>query len=111
MADGMRDSYRGYRFATPRDGGGRDGYGGGGATRLAEIFGTEKDRVNCPFYFKIGGTRARTPSLARALARAPPLTARSVLRARAQRAGTASGAAACTTARRSARRCCCRTCT
>ena len=35
----------------------RGGAGGGsGANRLAEIFGTEKDRVNCPFYLKIGGT-------------------------------------------------------
>lgn len=25
------------------------------AEHLASIFGTEKDRVNCPFYFKIGG--------------------------------------------------------
>jgi len=24
------------------------------AEHLANIFGTEKDRVNCPFYFKIG---------------------------------------------------------
>ena len=24
------------------------------AEHLASIFGTEKDRVNCPFYFKIG---------------------------------------------------------
>ncbi len=24
------------------------------AQHLATIFGTEKDRVNCPFYFKIG---------------------------------------------------------
>jgi len=24
------------------------------AQHLANIFGTEKDRVNCPFYFKIG---------------------------------------------------------
>ena len=30
---------------------------GGGANRLAEIFGTEKDRVNCPFYLKIGGMK------------------------------------------------------
>ncbi|KAI3860307.1 hypothetical protein MKX03_030988 [Papaver bracteatum] len=27
------------------------------AERLAAIFGTEKDRVNCPFYFKIGACR------------------------------------------------------
>ena len=27
------------------------------AERLASIFGTEKDRVNCPFYFKIGACR------------------------------------------------------
>ena len=27
------------------------------ADRLARIFGTEEDRVNCPFYFKIGACR------------------------------------------------------
>lgn len=27
------------------------------AEHLASIFGTEKDRVNCPFYFKIGACR------------------------------------------------------
>lgn len=27
------------------------------AEHLAAIFGTEKDRVNCPFYFKIGACR------------------------------------------------------
>ena len=27
------------------------------AEHLAQIFGTEKDRVNCPFYFKIGACR------------------------------------------------------
>lgn len=27
------------------------------ADRLAQIFGTEKDKVNCPFYFKIGACR------------------------------------------------------
>ena len=27
------------------------------AEHLASIFGTEKDRVNCPFYFKIGVCR------------------------------------------------------
>ncbi|CAN1145628.1 Splicing factor U2af small subunit A [Linum perenne] len=41
------------------------------AEHLASIFGTEKDRVNCPFYFKIGTYRIgdrcfrlHTPSLA-----------------------------------------------
>uniref|UniRef100_A0A6B2G0H6 Splicing factor U2AF 26 kDa subunit (Trinotate prediction) n=1 Tax=Myxobolus squamalis TaxID=59785 RepID=A0A6B2G0H6_MYXSQ len=29
----------------------------GGAAVLAEIFGTEKDKVNCAFYFKIGACR------------------------------------------------------
>jgi len=29
----------------------------GGAEYLATIFGTEKDKVNCPFYFKIGACR------------------------------------------------------
>ncbi|KDO27275.1 hypothetical protein SPRG_07523 [Saprolegnia parasitica CBS 223.65] len=48
--------------------GGRGGYGrdmgrraepgvGGGAEHLARIHGTEEDRVNCPFYFKIGACR------------------------------------------------------
>jgi splicing factor U2AF subunit len=27
------------------------------AERLAKIFGTEEDKVNCPFYFKIGACR------------------------------------------------------
>lgn len=27
------------------------------AEHLASIFGTEKDRVNCPFFFKIGACR------------------------------------------------------
>ncbi|OQR98556.1 splicing factor U2AF 35 kDa subunit [Achlya hypogyna] len=36
----------------------RDGPGvGGGAEHLARIHGTEEDRVNCPFYFKIGACR------------------------------------------------------
>lgn len=30
---------------------------GGGAEHLARIHGTEEDRVNCPFYFKIGACR------------------------------------------------------
>lgn len=41
-------------------GGGRRGGGeqsGGGAEHLARIHGTEEDRVNCPFYFKIGACR------------------------------------------------------
>ena len=29
----------------------------GGATHLARIHGTEEDKVNCPFYFKIGACR------------------------------------------------------
>ncbi len=28
--------------------------GGGGAEHLARIHGTEEDKVNCPFYFKVG---------------------------------------------------------
>lgn len=37
----------------------RDGGGGprGGAEHLARIHGTEEDKVNCPFYFKIGACR------------------------------------------------------
>jgi len=31
--------------------------GGGGAMHLARIHGTEEDKVNCPFYFKIGCCR------------------------------------------------------
>jgi splicing factor U2AF subunit len=34
-----------------------DGYSNAGAEHLADIFGTEKDRVNCPFYWKIGACR------------------------------------------------------
>ncbi|CDY21243.1 BnaC02g28800D [Brassica napus] len=30
------------------------------AEHLASIFGTEKDRVNCPFYLKIGACRHET---------------------------------------------------
>ncbi len=29
----------------------------GGAEHLARIHGTEEDKVNCPFYFKIGACR------------------------------------------------------
>lgn len=36
---------------------GRDSRQGGGAGHLARIHGTEEDRVNCPFYFKIGACR------------------------------------------------------
>jgi len=35
----------------------RDRGHGGGAGHLARIHGTEEDRVNCPFYFKIGACR------------------------------------------------------
>jgi hypothetical protein len=35
------------------------------AEHLASIFGTEKDRVNCPFFFKIGACRCE-PALAHA---------------------------------------------
>lgn len=41
------------------------------ADHLASIFGTEKDRVNCPFYIKIG---ARPPRLKRHTKLSPPLT-------------------------------------
>lgn len=42
-----------------RYGGGGGGGGGyrGGAEHLARIHGTEEDKVNCPFYFKIGACR------------------------------------------------------
>ncbi|KAG5180830.1 hypothetical protein JKP88DRAFT_323167, partial [Tribonema minus] len=44
-------------------GGGRRGFQGGaggprgGAEHLARIHGTEEDKVNCPFYYKIGACR------------------------------------------------------
>jgi len=47
----------------PRDEGGRNwrdrhlGNAKGGAEHLARIHGTEEDKVNCPFYFKIGACR------------------------------------------------------
>ena len=34
-----------------------DGGSRGGAEHLARIHGTEEDKVNCPFYFKIGACR------------------------------------------------------
>ncbi|CAI0378297.1 unnamed protein product [Linum tenue] len=33
------------------------------AEHLASIFGTEKERVNCPFYFKIGACCHTKPSV------------------------------------------------
>jgi splicing factor U2AF 35 kDa subunit len=36
---------------------GRDDGPSGGAEHLARIYGTEEDKVNCPFYFKIGACR------------------------------------------------------
>lgn len=42
-----------YGYGNDRNGS-RDG---GGAGHLARIHGTEEDRVNCPFYFKIGACR------------------------------------------------------
>jgi hypothetical protein len=36
---------------------GRDDGSRGGAEHLARIHGTEEDKVNCPFYFKIGACR------------------------------------------------------
>ncbi|GMF09299.1 unnamed protein product [Phytophthora lilii] len=45
-------------YGRERMGGGRRGeQSGGGAEHLARIHGTEEDRVNCPFYFKIGACR------------------------------------------------------
>ena len=47
----------------PRDEGGRNwrdrhlGNAKGGAEHLARLHGTEEDKVNCPFYFKIGACR------------------------------------------------------
>ncbi|GLD93076.1 hypothetical protein PINS_up001668 [Pythium insidiosum] len=76
---GGGDEFRGRPRDRSRDryGGGGGGYGGGrggfrgdrdrgrrgpeqpggGAEHLARIHGTEEDRVNCPFYFKIGACR------------------------------------------------------
>ncbi|EEY69453.1 splicing factor U2AF 35 kDa subunit [Phytophthora infestans T30-4] len=55
---------RGYGGRSGGGGYGRDRAGsrrgeqsGGGAEHLARIHGTEEDRVNCPFYFKIGACR------------------------------------------------------
>ena len=36
---------------------GNDAGSRGGAEHLARIHGTEEDKVNCPFYFKIGACR------------------------------------------------------
>mmetsp|Transcript_6389 Transcript_6389/g.10075 ORF Transcript_6389/g.10075 Transcript_6389/m.10075 type:complete len:230 (-) Transcript_6389:515-1204(-) len=44
-----RDYNRGYDRPRAR--------GAGGAEHLARIHGTEEDRVNCPFYYKIGACR------------------------------------------------------
>lgn len=41
----------------PNFNGGREGNRPGGAAHLARIHGTEEDKVNCPFYFKIGACR------------------------------------------------------
>jgi hypothetical protein len=54
--------YGGSRYDSSRDAGRnwRDrelGGARGGATHLARIHGTEEDKVNCPFYFKIGACR------------------------------------------------------
>ncbi|KAF1330175.1 Splicing factor u2af 35 kda subunit, partial [Globisporangium splendens] len=45
------------RMMGRRGGGGGGEQSGGGAEHLARIHGTEEDRVNCPFYFKIGACR------------------------------------------------------
>ena len=91
------------------------------ADHLAQIFGTEKDRVNCPFYFKIG-TMA---GLGRVVCRvscvvccpAPGCSrctnhslhaARCTTRSQAHVA-TATVVLVCTTNRQSRRRFCCRT--
>ncbi|CAH0477757.1 unnamed protein product [Peronospora belbahrii] len=52
---GGRSSGGGY--GRERMGGRRSEQSGGGAEHLARIHGTEEDRVNCPFYFKIGACR------------------------------------------------------
>ena len=49
--------YGGGGYGGGGGGGGGGDTGGGGAGRLARIFGTEEDKVNCPFYFKIGACR------------------------------------------------------
>ena len=86
------------------------------AEHLASIFGTEKDRVNCPFYFKIGcatmtalrkqGSRAgNMPGLQHGFS--PSHTSH----ISAGLAGMVTDARGCTTNRLSVRRCCYRTCT
>lgn len=57
---GPPTSYRGFRDRDHVPGNNRRGgepTTGGGAEHLARIHGTEEDRVNCPFYFKIGACR------------------------------------------------------
>lgn len=86
------------------------------AEHLASIFGTEKDRVNCPFYFKIGcGTQGRgVQRLLHAALHAPPSCPTHTpppARSRAGHAATATAARACTTGPPSARPSCSRTCT
>lgn len=52
--NGRGGGYRGGERMGRRGGGDMSG---GGAEHLARIHGTEEDRVNCPFYFKIGACR------------------------------------------------------
>ena len=52
--DGGYNRNRGYQNDRRNSGGGGSG---GGAEHLARIHGTEEDRVNCPFYYKIGACR------------------------------------------------------
>ncbi|RLN69427.1 hypothetical protein BBJ28_00016538 [Nothophytophthora sp. Chile5] len=56
---GGRSGYGGGRDRDRMAGGNgrRSEQPGGGAEHLARIHGTEEDRVNCPFYFKIGACR------------------------------------------------------
>ena len=55
---GMRGNRRGYNARGSHRDGDRDRVSRlGGAGHLARIHGTEEDRVNCPFYFKIGACR------------------------------------------------------
>lgn len=102
------------------------------ADHLAQIFGTEKDRVNCPFYFKIGTVAGlgrcvlcvvcrvscvvcRVLPRSRLLALHHSLSAHCTLHAarcttRSQaHVATATVVLVCTTNRQSRRRFCCRT--
>jgi splicing factor U2AF subunit len=55
--DDRRGGYGGGQSYGQNNRGGQNRGGGSGAEYLARIHGTEEDKVNCPFYFKIGACR------------------------------------------------------